>query len=141
VNHAPLDEETAMIPNPTPVGLFLCDDVRAEEGTGFPSLISIFSARAFERFPTQPIPFFVYSILTGAEGTGTMELGVLFGKDNETIFSGTAPVSFPDRLAKVAVTILLDDLEFPFPGVYFFEAHVDGELIAQTRLQIFHHVN
>jgi hypothetical protein len=141
VNRIPFDERTAMIPNPTPVGLFLCDDVRSEEGTGYPNLISIFPAKSFPQFPSAPFPFFVYSILTGAEGTGTMELRVLAGKDDQIIFSGRAPVSFPDRLAKVAVTILLDDIEFPSPGVYFFEVHVDGELIAQTRLQIFHNVN
>lgn len=130
-----------MTPNPTPVGLFLCDDVRSEAGTGYPSLVSIFPAKSFPEFPADPFPFFVFAILTGAEGTGIMELRVLSGDDNQTIYTGTGEVSFPDRLAKVAVTILIDDLEIPAPGVYFLELDIDGELITQTRLQIFHQVN
>ena len=74
-----------MTPNPTPVGLWICERVITEEGTGFPSLISIFSARAFERFPAHPIPFFVYSILTGAQGTGTIELQVVSGDDHQVV--------------------------------------------------------
>ena len=35
----------------------------------------------------------------------------------------------------LSVKFLVDELQFPTPGTYFFDLLIDGELIAQTRFQ------
>ena len=55
----------------------------------------------------------------------------------EQIYSQQGEVSFPGRLAVVHAHFRVSKIRFPTPGFYAFMLLVDGDLIAQNRVEIY----
>jgi Family of unknown function (DUF6941) len=125
-----------MTPNPTVVGLWICERVIYEYRTMNPSIISIFNLWRFPAFPTECRPFSVICGLTDAQGTGRIELRVSDAESNDRIFTQFGPIRFPDRLLVVHGHFRVKELSFPWPGVYSFDVFVDGEYLCSQRLRI-----
>ena len=126
-----------MVPPPQALGLTLCDRVIIEQGTKNPTLISTFLARKVEEFPSEPVAFSAFVPLTGSSGTGKIELVAVRLDTLEQIYSQQGEVSFPDRLAVVHAHFRVSKIRFPTPGFYTFMLLVDGDLIAQRRIEVY----
>jgi hypothetical protein len=125
-----------MVPVPITLGLTLCAQVMIEKGTENVSLIGSFNRLRGKRFPFIPLPFWVFATLTGGQGNATLDLTGTRLETDEEIHSVQRNLHFPHRFAELQVAFRLAHCEFPAPGMYSFNLLVDGEWIANRRLQI-----
>src|SRR4051794_34496397 len=105
-----------MVPTPTALGMWLCDQVIIEEKTKKPSLIGCFLGLPVEMFPSPPQRFSVFSALTDARGAGTIGVVATRLETDEVIYQDAHPISFPDRMIVVHVHLLLTRVIFSEPG-------------------------
>ncbi|HUG92559.1 MAG TPA: hypothetical protein VML55_17095 [Planctomycetaceae bacterium] len=126
-----------MVPRPSAIGLWICEQVIVDAQTNNPSLISIDTGRRYPGFPTEAIPFSVFCSLTDTAGSGRMRLDVEQLATGRAIYSRSAPIEFPQRFAVVNVSHRIQDLRFPEPGTYMFELFVDDESVARRRLRVY----
>src|SRR5437868_1545936 len=132
-----LVRRSEMEPRPVVLGLTLCDYVIVEERTKKVSLIGTFTGLGVPEFPAQPPPFSVFAILTDGLGDATMELDVTHMETNDSIFSHSGVLNFPDKVAEVAYHMRLRQCVFPAAGLYQFTLTVNGEWAAQRRLRVY----
>lgn len=125
-----------MTPTPTTVGLWLCERVIVEASTKNISLISVFTARHVDRFPSPPVPFSVFCALTDSAGTGTMTLQVTDDAGDE-IFQKRVRILIGDRLHVANWHYRVRTLSFPKSGAYQFMLSVDGDPIASRMLYVY----
>jgi hypothetical protein len=130
--------EVLMFPTPEPLGLMLCERVIIEQGTKNPTLVASFTARSVEAFPSEPASFSAFASLTNSSGSGIIELTAVRLETDEQIYIQRGPVSFPHRLAVVNVHFRVTRIRFPSPGIYAFMLAIDGEIIAQRRIEVHH---
>jgi hypothetical protein len=126
-----------MTPQPTALGLFLCEQVIVDHQTRNPSPINIFTGRAVDGFPSDPQRFSVFAALTDAEGSGTLELVGVRLDSGMRFYGQQHPIQFPDRGTVVNVNVRIRNLRFPAPGWYDLLLLVDGDLVAQRRLRVY----
>jgi hypothetical protein len=125
-----------MTPTPITLGLTLCEKVIVEEGTRNVTLVSTFNKPAVSRFPTPPKRFDVFAALTDGVGDATIKLTVTSLATDEMIYEREAQAYFPNRLAEVHVLFRVGECSFPAPGFYQVSLLLDGEWVAQRRLQL-----
>ena len=130
------EESLSMVPDPIVVGLTLCEQVIVDRQTRRPSAINLFSKLSVPTFPSGTQGFSVMTALTGGSGDGTLELFAVSLKSGERIYSQSASISFPDRVAVVKVSFRVRTLVFPEAGWYDFYLQVDGHTVAQRRFQV-----
>jgi hypothetical protein len=127
----------AVIPNPTPVSLILCEQVIVDQSSHNPSPINIFTGLAVESFPSSPQRFSVFAALTDSQGVGRLELRGIRLDTGEQFYSQKYTIDFPDRATVVNVNIRLRNIRFPVAGVYEFLLLIDDHLMAQRRLRVY----
>ncbi len=125
-----------MTPAPTAVGLMLCDYVLLEEGTRKPSPIGVFSRLALDRVPCIAPPFSAFAMLTDGSGRGTIQLTVRRLDNDQEIYARQGAIHFPDRLTVINYRFRIRHCSFPVVGWYLFTLFVDGEWVAQRRLEV-----
>jgi hypothetical protein len=70
-------------------------------------------------------------------GDGDLELAVVrLAEEEEQIYSQRGRIQFPDRFKVVNAHIRVSRLRFPRPGSYDIRLLIDGDLIAQRRIEI-----
>jgi hypothetical protein len=126
-----------MIPQPTALGLILCDYVIVEEGTRKISTIGHFDKWKATQFPSVPRPFCVFTRLTDAHGTGIVDLVISRLETEEEIHSLRVEGHFPHRLAVVPLLFRINDCSFPTAGSYVVTLSVDGVEVAEHRLPVY----
>jgi hypothetical protein len=126
-----------MVPIPQALGLTLCDRVIIEQVTKNPTLVGIFLTRRVEGFPSEPVAFSAFVPLTDGSGTGTIELVAVRLETEEQIYSQQGEVTFPHRFAVINAHFRVSKIRFPAPGSYSFILVVDGDLIAQRRVEVY----
>ena len=126
-----------MFPTPQALGLTLCERVIIEQGTKNPTLVGIFLAMKVEGFPSEPAQFSVFASLMDGSGSGIIELVAVRLETDEQVYSQRGQVMFPHRLAVVNVHFRVSKIRFPSPGLYAFMLFIDGELIAQRRVEVY----
>jgi hypothetical protein len=126
-----------MVPTPQALGLTLCDRVIIEQGTKNPTLVGIFLARKVEGVPSEPVAFSAFVPLTDGSGTGTIELVAVQLETDDQIYSQRGEVTFPHRFAVVNAHFRVSKIRFPAPGAYSFMLLIDGDLIAQRRVEVY----
>ena len=126
-----------MVPPPQAQALTLCDRVIIEQGTKNPTLVGIFLARRVDEFPSEPVAFSVFVPLTEGSGTGTIELVAVRLETDDQIYAQRGEVHFPHRFAVVNAHFRVSKIRFPAPGSYAFMLLIDGDLIAQRRVDIY----
>ena len=127
-----------MTPRPRSLGLVLCERIIVEEGTGQPSLISVFSGLEAATFPTQPVRFSAYFVLTGGTGSGRIEMRVFQIATGDQIYVRRGRITFPDRTDIVNSFFRIRSIRFPSPGFYVFQIFIDDEPIegAERRIRV-----
>jgi hypothetical protein len=118
------------------LGLTVCEKVIVEQGTGNVTLVSAFTKFVVNEFPTPPQKFAVYTALTAGLGDGTIELVVTNLETNEEIHAVQLPVHFADRLTELRVLFRIASCSFPAAGDYQLTLLIDGEWLAQRRIQV-----
>jgi hypothetical protein len=114
----------------------LCDYVIFEEKTGKVSLIGGFNSISADRFPVVAQPFSVFATLNKGFGDGTINLVISRLDTGQDVFDYRGKIRFPDKLTLVFFHARLRQCRFPAPGQYQFTLLVDGEWVAQRRLQV-----
>lgn len=125
-----------MAPLPVVLGLTLCDYVIVEEGTRKLSLIGTFTTLAFKQFPTPPRPFSLFLALTDGVGHAKIDLVMKRLQNGDELHRQTVVVEFAGKLEETHLLFRVDDWNFPDPGWFEFSVFVDGNLLAQRKLEV-----
>ena len=124
--------------NETPVlkQLFICEKLIFEQGTDNLTLVNCHTSCKTDQFPTQPIPFIIYGLLTDGYGTFTMQVRVLRLDTDDVIFRKSMPMLLTDRLRDAHFIYRMTKLSFPVAGRYQIDLLVNGELLGMTTLTV-----
>jgi hypothetical protein len=116
--------------------LFICEKLIFEQGTDNLTLVNCHTSCRAEQFPTPPIPFIVYGLLTDGYGTFTMQLRVHRLDTFEEIFRKSMPMLLTDRLRNAHFVYRMTDLSFPIAGRYQIDLLINGDLLGMTTLAV-----
>ena len=120
---------------PVAVGLSLCEQVVIEEKTHNVTLVNCFTARTAARFPSEPIPFVAYALLTDGLGEITLEVVIQRLDTLDVVHRRSATARFTDPLQTMRCRIRLRS-SFPIPGHYQVTLLANGAFLAQRKMQI-----
>ena len=126
----------AMIQRPNAVGLTLCRLVIVEEKTRNVTLANTFQRLQVDEFPSQPTPFFAYTVLTDGLGEFNLDLVVSRCDTLDEIYSRSFKASSSDPLHQWQVYWHIRSCSFPVPSTYQFALQADGEPITQLILDV-----
>jgi hypothetical protein len=126
-----------MDPKPEAVGLWICERVIVERGTGSLSIIAAHTKRQVHDFPAESGPFSVFSIVTGGRGSGTIQWRLVSCDEMEEVDSRAAPIEFSDPAASIRAHFRIGNIRFPRAGTYSVGLFIDDELIAEQHLRVF----
>jgi hypothetical protein len=126
-----------IIQRPGVIGLLLCDQVLFEQGTQKPTLVGIFTGIAVSQFPSPPHRFDVFAGLTDGVGSGILDLVVTHLDTDQEIAAESMELSFPDPLRVINFRFRFRQLSFSVAGVYQFSLLMEGEQLAQRRIQVY----
>jgi hypothetical protein len=121
------------------LGLIFCEGLQVDPQTRQVSLVGLFQARTYARFPSEEDSFTVYTALTGPKPEeGTMELMItdLQSRAQRDIFRREWWYRAPGGLAyhlSVPVTIK----SYKAPGRYLISLRFDGKILANRFLDVF----
>src|SRR6266542_1706349 len=118
---------------PIAVGLSLCEQVVIEEKTRNVTLVNSFTERAAKQFPSEPIPFVVFALLTDGFGEVTLEVAVERLDTLEDVYRKSFRARFTEPLRASRFNYRVRDCRFPVPGDYQVTLLADGEFLAQRR--------
>lgn len=124
------------IEKPQARSLLLCDNLVVEEGTRNVSLTNCFTQKVFDQFPATPLNCVAFAALSNGFGQFPITLRIQLLDQLELIYEHASNVMFLDRLAEVRYYLRIRDLRFPKPGSYGFSLLLDGEVLADTRIDV-----
>lgn len=116
--------------------LLTCEKLIFEQGSGNVTLINCFHTRTVDQLDTETTPFVVYGTLTGGYGVFTIQMRITHVESGEYVHQQTLPMLFTDRLRLSNLIYRVNKLRFPFEGRFEVTAHIDGELLALTTLNV-----
>ena len=124
--------------NETPVlrQLLICEKAIVEQHTEKVSLINCHTDRVVGRFPTPPLDFVVYGLLTDGFGTSRMQLIITRADTAEEILQATFPMHLNDRLQPLNLVIRLSERVFPAEGMYQIVVVANGEMLGLSTLTL-----
>lgn len=125
-----------MVQRPIAVGLIPCQLVIVEETTRKVTLVNSFQRLKVDGFPSSPLPFAVFTVLTDGMGDAVLNLAVSRTDTLEHVYTRTFKMSFNDPLRQQRLWWDIRSCSFPIPGRYQVGLEVDGELITQTILTV-----
>ena len=122
-----------MIQRPVAIGLLLCEQVIVEDSTRNLTPVNCFSRRVLKDFPSEPLSFVVFVVLT--DGMGKMNLAVVIQElgSLEVIHERVIACHFTNPLQE-ARGIIRVHCSFPKPGHYQVSLLAEKELVAQRKL-------
>jgi Family of unknown function (DUF6941) len=116
--------------------LIICDYLVVEEDTRNVTLVNCFARKAFGQFPTPPITCWFYCSLSNGFGQFPIALRIERLESVQWEYEKTENVVFLDRLKEVRYYGRLRDIRFPVPGSYSFMLLLDGDILADTKIEI-----
>jgi hypothetical protein len=127
-----------MIQIPNAVGLILCEKAITEEGTKNVTLVNTFVRLELDEFPTRPLEFVVYALLT--DGLGAMPISVaLMSLDTlDELMVHSIEVNFTNPNTEYRLRVRVRNTQFPAPGRYQITLFANGEWVAQAALNLVH---
>jgi hypothetical protein len=130
-----------MMPAPTALGLFVCDQATRDLQTGNISLIGSIKSFVVPHFPGYPDPFSVFSALKGGQGTGRAALEIRDLNSDSRVYRALAFITFPDRLDEVNFHMRVTKCRFVAPGTYELYLWIDQDLVAQRVIRVYQKEN
>jgi len=105
-----------MSQRPVAIGLFLCEQVIVEERTHNLTLVNCFHRWGVEAFPSEPVPFVVFALLT--DGNGEIRLRVVVQRldVDEEIHEQETRYRASDPLQTMRFVLRYEGLLFPCCG-------------------------
>lgn len=125
-----------MARTPTVLGLILCEKVIVEETTRNVTLVNCFKDRQAASFPTEPIPFVLFALLTNGQGRTTLQVNVDRMEDFERIYQRDVTGRFSDPTYVTRCILRVGDCSFPNPGTYQIVLQSGDDILAQRLLTI-----
>ena len=119
---------------PVAIGLSLCEQVVIEDKTHNVTLVNCFTERTVEQFPTDPIPFVAFALLTDGHGEVTLDVAVERLDTMEDVYRKSVRRRFSDPLRAVSCIFRVRLCSFPGPGPYQVTLLAGGEFLAQRRI-------
>jgi hypothetical protein len=118
------------------IGLLLCEQLIIEENTRNATPVNCFTHRTVEQFPSEPIAFVVFAVLT--DGLGEMPLEFVIHRLDtlQEIYRSVLSFRFTNPLQNVRCILRIRDCSFPVPGHYQVTLLADNEMIAQRKIVI-----
>lgn len=133
----PRDPSDAGKPLPHCTALLICEKVSVSQITGAVSLHNLIEEFRLRSFPGRSSRFTIY--LQVYDGIGRYSLSVEIndlGDDSSIAVAKVPDLDFPDRLAKIAVTIPIDSVPLPRPGRYELVVFVDGQPLPRQHFNV-----
>jgi len=103
---------------PQAVALIVCDNVYTEP-SGKNALVGLFSQINASRFPAVHSRMAVYVAVTDVRPNSVGRLEIVNGETDEPVVGIQGPIKVDDPLAIVEMVFVLEQVEFPEPGLYF----------------------
>lgn len=116
-------------------GLVLCQRMHVDPLRGEISLVGVFNALTFARWPTSIVDFTAYAPLYGGSGEGTMKLVVTRMDTERDIYTFQRWYAAPGRRT-VHLEVLARRCAFPLPGRYLVSLWFDEHTIARRYLDL-----
>lgn len=122
---------------PSALGLFLCEQVIVEEKTRNVTVVNCFSHRVVQNFPSEPMPFVAFALLT--DGLGKMPLEIIIERLDtmEEINRLEFMAQFPDPLQTLRFVARIRRCSFPVAGQFQVSLLANHELLAQRKMTIY----
>ena len=126
---------------PFALELIVCEDYAADE-LGRVDLLGTFHSIRPESDPHVHSPFYVEVALTGGLGELSTFIDIRHAETGELI-PWTTPqrIRLESRNSVAYLLILLDEVPFPKPGIYFVELYCENTSIADCRIQLLEPTN
>jgi hypothetical protein len=129
-----------MAQRPIAIGLFLCEQVIIEAGTGNVTPVNCFNQRSARTFPTDKLPFVVFAELTDGVGQMLVETTIQRLDTLDEVFRFSHSVTFENQL-QVIRYVARTRFSFPIAGHYQVQLFVDRESIAQRKIRLLEQVS
>lgn len=123
-----------MLQLPTAVSLVTCEQVIVEEYTRNLTIVNSFTHRTMRSFPSEPISFFVFALLTDGLGDTSFDVVISRLDTMEELFQRSVSYRFTDPLELVRFQLRIRNFSFPVPGRYHVALEAGKELIAERVL-------
>ncbi|HYV39827.1 MAG TPA: hypothetical protein VE988_29325 [Gemmataceae bacterium] len=121
---------------PAAVGLLVCDQVIFAEKTRNPTLVNCFSFRRVAKFPSLPVPFTVFSLLSGGAGDILLEVVINRLDTLDEVWRRGYKGHFQQTMAATVFTLPVRGCSFPAEGYYEATLFADHELIAARKFAV-----
>ena len=129
-------EEDSFRECPVARGLFLCDFALVEDKTRKVSLINLLDRFRASSFPSPPKSFVAYSLLTDGYGDVDLRFTLEDTDEGRELYEFETRIPFRDRLHTVSFLFRVREFSFPRAGVFRALLYANGNLIAQTRIEV-----
>jgi hypothetical protein len=121
---------------PFALELVVCEDYAADE-LGRVDLLETFHSIRPESYPHVHSPFYVEVALTGGLGELSTFIDIRHAETGELIYWTTPQsIRLESRHSVAYLLILLEDVPFPKPGIYFVELYCENTAIADCRIRL-----
>ena len=124
-------------PPPLVLALVLADNGHLDPVSDKYYILGIISGIRAASFPTEPADLCVYAALT--EGRGKTGISIrLIDTDEaeEPVCSADEEVEFETPLSVIEPMVIMEEIEFPEPGVYRLQLHSGEHLLSEIRLNV-----
>lgn len=125
-----------MSQRPAVIGMLICEQVIVEEHTRNVTLVNAFARRVVKRFPSDPFPFVVFTVLNDGIGKIRLDLRIQRLDTLEDVFVRSVSIHLADPLKEYRCLFRVEDCIFPLAGSYELALLADKEIIAQRRLHM-----
>jgi len=126
-----------MAPRPSVKAILVCDQIIHEYGTNKKSLIGIFEDIHLPHFPILYPRIAVYVNLTDAHGKYRMDLRLIRAETGDLLGQALTPeVEIDNPLKTCEFALNLQGVQFPEKGLYEFQVHVNGQLLATKSFNV-----
>ena len=117
-------------------GLHVCESLIVEQGTKNVTLVNRFNLRRVDEFPSKPLRFVVFAVLTNGDGAYAADLVFTHLNSSTEIYRHPVELNFPSPLAELRFVFRLTECVFPLSGTYEVSLDIDEGSIAHTQLTI-----
>jgi len=126
-----------MPPRPSVKAVLICDQIIQEAMTNKKSLIGIFEDIHVTQFPCRYPRIAVYTNLTDAHGSYSLEVRLLGAQDGSEVGRArTPPVTIDSPLRTCEFALQIQNLVFQKPGLYEFQILANDELLATKSFHV-----